>query len=83
MAIIQERHLFSWKDFQDDSSTLGDLERFKLVMETLPDAKLMQTLKTLRKNGRNDHPIGAIWNSILAGIVFQHTRIKQQVFCKI
>lgn len=76
MAIIQHRQLFSWKDFQNDLQTLGDLERFKLVIETIPDVKLMQTLQTLRANGRNDHPIEAMWNSILAGIVFEHASIE-------
>lgn len=76
MAIIQELRFFSWKDFQDDLKNLGDLERFKLVMETMPDEKLMQTLQTLRANGRNDHPIKAMWNSVLAGIVFEHISIE-------
>jgi len=40
MAIIQEQHLFSWKDFQDNATTLGDLERFKLVIETISDKTL-------------------------------------------
>src|SRR5690606_4587618 len=76
MAIIQELRLFSWKDFQNDLQNLGDLERFQLVIETMPDQKLIQTLKTLRHNGRNDHPIEAMWNSILAGIVFEHVSIE-------
>ena len=76
MAIIQQLQLFSWKDFQDDLQTLGDLERFKLVMETMPDEQLMQTLQALRAKGRNDHPIEAMWNSVLAGIVFEHVSIE-------
>lgn len=76
MAIIQERNLFSWKDFQNDVQNLGDLERFRLVIETMPDKKLIQTLRALRGNGRNDHPIEAVWNSILAGIVFEHVSIE-------
>lgn len=76
MAIIQDLHLFSWKTFQDDLQTLGDLERFKLVIETMPDGKLIETLETLRANGRNDHPVKVIWNSLLAGIVFEHTSIE-------
>lgn len=76
MAIIHERNLFSWKDFQDDAQSLGDLERLKLVLETLPDRKLVQTLSILRGNGRNDHPIQAIWNSVLAGIVYEHVSIE-------
>ena len=76
MAIIQHLELFSWKDFHDDLQNLGDLERFKLVIETMPDQKLIQILRTLRTKGRNDHPIEAMWNSILAGIVFEHVSIE-------
>jgi hypothetical protein len=76
MAIIHERNLFSWKDFHEDAQHLGDLERFKLVMKTLPDQKLIYTLSILRGNGRNDYPIYAIWNSILAGIVYDHASIE-------
>ena len=76
MAIIHECNLFSWKDFQNDAKNLGDLERLQLVIETLPDQKLIHTMRTLRGNGRNDHSITAMWNSILAGIVFGHTSIE-------
>lgn len=76
MAIIQELHLFSWKTFHEDIVTLGDLERFKLVIETIPDSELMETLHHLRGHGRNDHPIRALWNSVLAGIVFEHIGIQ-------
>ena len=76
MDIIHERNLFSWKDFQNDVQNLGDLERLKLVIETLPDQKLVHTLSVLRGNGRNDHPIQAIWNSILVGIVYEHVSIE-------
>jgi len=76
MAIIHERNLFSWKDFQNDIQNLGDLERLKLVIETLPDQKLIQSLLLLRAKGRNDHPIKAMWNSILAGIVYEHPSIE-------
>ena len=75
MAIIRQTNLFSWKTFHDDEKNLGDLERFKLVIETIPDNNLMRALYNLRANGRNDHPIEAIWNSILASIIFQHKGI--------
>jgi hypothetical protein len=76
MAIVQELGLFSWKDFQDDLQNLGDLERFKLVIETIPDQNLIQILQKLRNKGRNDHPIQAMWNSILGGIVFEHVSVE-------
>src|SRR5690625_3416161 len=72
MAIIPHMSLFSWKDIED----LGDLKRLKLVIEHLPDEELMITLEKQRKNGRNDYPIRAIWNTIIAGIVFEHKCIE-------
>lgn len=76
MTIIQKLHAFSWKNFQDDLQNFGDLERFKLAIETIPDGKLIQTLEILRGNGRDDHPLEAMWNSLLSGIVFDHPSIE-------
>jgi Transposase DDE domain/Transposase domain (DUF772) len=72
MALIYQRSLFSWKDINE----LGDLERLQLVIDNIPDHKLLETLQQLRGRGRNDYPLAAIWNSLLAGIVFQHKSIE-------
>jgi hypothetical protein len=76
MAIIHELNLFSWRDFHYNAHHLGDLERLKLVIETIPDQKLIHTLADLRGKGRNDHSLLSMWNSILAGIVFDHISIE-------
>ncbi|MCJ7841135.1 DDE transposase, partial [Lederbergia sp. NSJ-179] len=68
MAIIPQMNLFSWTDLEE----LGDLDRLRLVMEYLPDDKLMKILEKERRNGRDDYPIRAVWNTILAGVVFEH-----------
>ena len=68
MAIIPQKQLFRWNEVEE----LGDLERLKLVIDYLPDEELMQALEDERGNGRNDYPVRVVWNSILAGIVFQH-----------
>jgi len=72
VAIISQRQLFSWKEIEN----LGDLERFSMLLEYLPDEELMQTLERHRGKGRDDYPVRAIWNSILAGIVYQHQSIE-------
>ncbi len=72
MAIIPQRQLFSWEEIEN----LADLERFSLLLKYLPDEKLMKVLEAYRRNGRNDYPVRAIWNSILAGIVYQHNSIE-------
>ncbi|WP_242848257.1 transposase [Sulfobacillus thermosulfidooxidans] len=72
MAIIPQLSLFSWQDLQE----LGDLERLVLVLDTVPDDALMRHLDTARGRGRNDYPVRAMWNSVLAGVVFQHLSIE-------
>jgi len=71
MAIIPQKKLFGWKDVEE----LGDLERLVLVLESMPDEKLVRTMEQQRFRGRDDYPVRAVWNSILAGIVYQHPTI--------
>lgn len=68
MAIIPQMSLFSWTDLEE----LGDLERLRLVIDYLPDHEFMETLEKERGKGRNDYPVRSVWNTILAGVVFQH-----------
>jgi hypothetical protein len=72
MAIIHRRSLFSWKNVK----TKSDLDRLRLILESLPDEALMIKLENQRGKGRDDYPVRAVWNSILAGIVFQHESIE-------
>lgn len=72
MAIIAQRQLFSWKEIEN----LADLERLSLLIKHLPDEQLMQALESRRGKGRDDYPVRAIWNSILAGVVYQHPSIE-------
>lgn len=65
MAIIPQQKLFGWEQIEK----LSDLERLRLVLENMPDGKLMHHLELERGQGRNDYPVRAVWNSVLAGIV--------------
>jgi len=72
MAIIPQISLFVW----DEIEKLGDLERLNLVIQHIPDEELMRALEMERGKGRNDYPVRAIWNSILAGVVYQHPSVE-------
>jgi transposase len=72
MAIIPQQTFLVW----DEIEKLGDLERLKLVLEYMPDEELMQELEKERGKGRDDYPIRAMWNSILAGVVYQHPSVE-------
>ena len=71
MATIEE-NLFTWRDIEARS----DLDRFYLVRDFLPDEQLVQYLETMRGQGRDDYPVVAMWNAVLAGVVFQHPSIE-------
>jgi len=72
MASIPQQSLFVWSDIDE----LGDLERLKLVLKQLPDEALMRKLEQKRDRGRDDYPVRAMWNSLIAGIVYQHRSIE-------
>ena len=38
---------------------------------------LMRTLEQARKGRRDDYPIHPVWNSVMAGIVFEHKSIER------
>jgi len=71
MAIIPQKKLFVW----DEIERLEDLDRLRLVIEYMPDETLMQVLEKVRGKGRDDFPVRAMWNTILAGVVYQHPSI--------
>jgi hypothetical protein len=72
MAIIAQKKLFGWKEIED----LGDLERLNLVLNYLPDEKLMRVLEEERDRGRDEYPVRAVWNSVLAGVVYEHKSVQ-------
>ena len=63
--IARQGQIFDWNDLEN----LGDLKRLHLVLENMPDEKLMRVLEKERYRGRNDYPVRAMWNAILAGVV--------------
>lgn len=73
MAIITNKQLFVWSDFEKSN----DLDKLSLVLQTIPDEKLMKILEDERgASGVNKYPIRAIWNSLIAGIVYEHKTIE-------
>jgi len=68
MAMIPQGRLFVWEEIEN----LGDLDRLALVLKALPDEALMRALERARGKGRNDYPVRAMWNSLVAGVVYEH-----------
>ena len=68
MATISQKPLFGWNQIEG----LGDLKRLQLVLENLPDEPVVSKLEQERDRGRDRYPIRAMWNALIAGVVFQH-----------
>ena len=72
MAIIPQPSVFDWTDVD----LASDLDRLRLVLDAIPDERLMRLLEAARSRGRDDYPVRATWNSVLAGVVYQHSSIE-------
>lgn len=72
MDSITQQSPFCWKDIE----RLDDVHRLGLVLKNLPDEKLMQHLEQERRGGRNEYPVRAVWNSLIAAVVFEHRSIE-------
>lgn len=66
---------FSWNEVD----RISDLRRLELVLDALPDGDIIRALRAVRKNGRNEYPVSAMWRSLIAGIVFQHESIESLI----
>jgi len=71
MAKLMTPYLFTWQEVEARS----DLERLRLALDHIGDEELMRKLEEHRKWGRNEYPIRPVWNSVLAGIVYQHSSV--------
>ena len=71
MRIVSQISLFDNEEIEN----LGDLERLKLAIENIPDEKIIDKLYEIRKNGRNDWPLAAMWNTFIASFVFNHRSV--------
>ncbi len=52
---------------QEHQPLQGGQGRLRLALEVVPDEGVMRELEADRGRGRDDHPVRAVWNSLLAG----------------
>ena len=62
MASI-EQTLFTWQAVESSP----EIKRFHRLLEGIDDEALMRHLEADRKGRRDDNPVRAMWNSLLAG----------------
>lgn len=73
MKIITQISVFDYNEIE----ILGDLERCKLLIDNVPDEKIVNKLIEMRGKGRNEYPIIALWNSLLIMPVIECSTVEQ------
>ena len=73
MKTISQISFFDYTEIE----ILGDLERCKLLIDNVPDKKIISKLYEIRGKGRNDYPIEAVWNSILIMPLIECSGVEQ------
>ena len=72
MKIPVNTPLFAW-EWMPDRLTLGPIREF---LESVPDGKLLASLRGWRGKGRDDYPIPVLWGTVLLQIALRHPTIE-------
>lgn len=72
MRIAMTKPLFAW-DCLEDSPSLKTIRRF---LESVPDARLLDSLQRHRGRGRDDYGVTSQWGVVLLTILLRHTSIE-------
>ena len=73
MKIIPQISIFDYSEIE----ILGDLERCKLLIDNVPDEKIVSQLIKMRGKGRNDYPVIPVWNSLLIMPLIECSKVEQ------
>src|SRR3954454_9642909 len=60
--------LFAWDELEDSPS----LRTVKELLDALPDAKPLDSLRHARGKGRNDYPVHVLWGVVVLRVVLRH-----------
>lgn len=69
MIVQKQKRLFAW-DCLEDHPTLVTI---KELLETIPDGKLLESLKAARGKGRDDYPVRTLWGVAVLTAALRHT----------
>jgi len=72
MRILETKPLFAW-DCLDDSPNLKTIKDF---LATIPDEKLLASLRAWRGRGRNDYPVHTLWGVVILTSALRHPSIE-------
>jgi hypothetical protein len=68
MVLHPAKPWFDWDSLEDSPS----LQTIKDLLAALPDARLLDSLRTARGKGRNDYPVHVLWGVVVLRVVLRH-----------
>ena len=68
IVIPAAKPLFAWDELEDSPS----LSTIKEILHSLPDAKLLDSLRNARGKGRNDYPVSVLWGVVVLRVMLRH-----------
>ncbi len=68
MILHPAQPLFAWEALEDSPS----LQTIKDLLATLPDGKLLNSLRVARGKGRDDYPVSVLWGVIVLRVALRH-----------
>jgi hypothetical protein len=68
MIIHAAKPLFAWDELEDSPS----LHTIKDILAALPDARLLDSLRTARGKGRDDYPVTVLWGVVVLRVALRH-----------
>jgi Transposase DDE domain/Transposase domain (DUF772) len=72
MRIAATQPLFAWECLDDSPS----LQTVRELLASIPDAKLLDSLRLARGKGRDDYPVAALWGVLVLTAALRHPHIE-------
>jgi hypothetical protein len=71
MKIAITKPLFAWDALEDSPS----LQSLRVLLESIPDHELLNSLRAARGKGRDDYPVEVLWGTLVLAIALRHVSI--------
>jgi hypothetical protein len=72
MRINATRPLFAWESLDDSPN----LQIVRELLASIPDAKLLDSLRSARGHGRDDYPVTVLWGVLVLTAALRHPTIE-------
>ena len=72
MHVQMTKPLFAWDCLEDSPS----LKTLRALLESIPDGRLLASLRLARGKGRDDYPVHVLWGALVLRIALRHVHLE-------